>query len=167
MEVSKAKEELLDIIKIYAQKIAETGVKCVADVYYSDKNGLAVSKEPEDISDSLCGSITIFAEDADDENGKCGFDIILPFDKDNEIEKTKMDDALSEFSADVDTFIDILSSSEDKNSFIKSESEKQKAEISKKMEKFNKDMKKLQILSVCMFLIVMLIVLTGIFAMIS
>ena len=167
MELSKAKEVLTDLIKSYSQKITDTGAKCKADVYFTDEKGLATSLEMDEISDALCGSITVSVDDAKDENDKCGFDLLLQLTKSRDIDDREMENAISEFKTDLDSFVNELSEAEDKDAFIREQSEKEKAEYSEKMEKFNKDMKKLQMFSICLFGVVMLLVLAGIFALVS
>ncbi len=167
MEIEKAKELLTESVKTYAEKISETGVKYAADVYFADKKGTVTSIIPDDFSDALCGSITIIADNAKDENDKCGFDIILQIKKDKTIDDKEIESALSDFNADLEAFIDNLSSAEDKNAFIKEVSEKEKAEYAEKMDKFNKDMKRLRAVSICIFGVVIVIVMVGIFALVS
>ncbi len=167
MEILKVKEALTEVVKCYAEKISEIGLKCVADVYFSDDKGIVTSDEPEEISDSICASITVSAEYAKDENDRCGFDIVLGINKNNEINDSEMDSALLEFKADLDKFVEELAAAEDKNAFIKSASEREKAEYSEKMEKFNKDIKKLQTVAFTLLGVVLTLVLIGVFALIS
>lgn len=167
MEILKAKENLVQTITLYATKISDLGVKCVADVYFTDEKGLSTSAEQNELSDSLFGSITVCSEDATDETGKCGFDILLQITKKKDIDDTQTELSLSAFKDDIEAFIDELAVSDDKNEFIKAQSEKEKAEYAEKFEKFNKDIKRLQTISVCLFGIVMLLVIVGVFALIS
>lgn len=167
MEILKAKNDLKDLITSYATKIGDTGVKCVADVYFTDKKGLSTYEDSNEYSDCLCGSITVCAEDAKDENDKCGFDIMLQLTKSGDIKDSEFETSLSEFKEDIDVFFNELSAAEDKNEFIKQQSEKEKTFYAEKMEKFNKDIKKLQTVSLCILGVVLIIVFVGIFALIS
>lgn len=167
MEILKAKNILKDLITSYATKIGDTGVKCVADVYFTDKKGLSSSEENDEYSDALCASITVCTEEAKDENDKCGFDIMLQISKSTDINDAELETALAEFKEDIEAFIEELSAAEDKNKFIKAQSEKEKAFYTEKMEKFNKDIKRLQTVSLCILGVVMLIVIIGVFALIS
>lgn len=167
METNKAKELLEEAIKNHVENISKIGVKYAADVYFTDAKGTVTSLIQDDFSDSLCGSITLISDDANDENGKCGFDIILQIRKDNSVDDNELEAALSDFNSDLEEFIEKLSSAEDKDAFIKEAAEKEKAEYAEKMDKFNKDMKRLQTVSICIFGVVFVIIMVGIFALVS
>ena len=167
MNIEKAKELLTEAIKSRVERISQTDTKYAADVYFADKKGTVTSVIPDDFSDVLCGSITFISKDANDENGKCGFDIILQIKKDKSIDDNELEAALSDFNFDLDVFTADLISAEDKDAFIREQSEKEKAEYAEKMDKFNKDIKKLRAISACIFGVVFIIVMIGIFSLVS
>ncbi len=160
MELSKAKIILQEAIDGYNSKIAEFGIKTKADVYFVDSKAFLECDENDKYLGSLCGSITLVASDATDEEDMCGFDIVVDIKNRKSVIDAEFEKAFSEFSEYADDFIKRCGEAEDKDAFIKEESKREKNESAEKMKKFEEDMQKLQttiVAGVCAVVVLFLI----------
>ncbi len=144
MELSKAREQLEELIGAYSAKISKFGTKIVANTYLADSKCFAICEEDDKYLGSLCASITIIASDAEDENGMCGFDTILSVKKGKKIDDEEFEASVAEFKALADEFTEKFEAAPDKDEFIRAESESQKSKYAEEMEKFDKEMLKMK-----------------------
>ncbi len=145
MNLKTAKEKLEDIIQNYKAKFSDFGIKTAADVYYVDSKAFLECEENDKYLDSLCASITLISTDAKNEDGMCGFDLVIDIKKRKSVNDEKFEAALSEFCRQADELIEKLENAPDKDEVIKEESKREKEEAAESMKKFESDMHKLQI----------------------
>ncbi len=144
MELSVAKEKLDELIKPYKSRIQKFGTNISAEVYYADQHCYELPDENDKNLYFLCASITITASDAVDENGMCGFDIVVPIKKNKTVNDAEFEESVAEFKALADRFTEGFEQAPDKDEFIKAESESQKKQYAEEMNQFENSMRKMR-----------------------
>ena len=165
MELSVAKSKLQSIIEDQKRIISEFALKVWADVYCTDVKTFANRPDDDPYAKILCASITMCSSEKDNDQERCGFDIILKLNRKKQIDDDEFDLEIAEFERNISCFISRLRDADNINEFIKAESEREKEDYNMQMDKYNKKIKNTRRICVVLFILFITAIIFSLFSL--